>query len=176
MVKYYISDLHFGHEKILKFDGRPFKTVEENDNTIIKNWNNRITDDDMVFILGDVSYYDFMETRDLLLELTGQFFIIRGNHDKHWLNGSGRYESSVKDYMRITDYYHDKPVDVVLCHYPIAVWDKQFNGGLHLYGHIHNNNHEIVKHPEMKNSYNVGCMLPYMNYTPRTLDEIVDGS
>ena len=23
--------------------------------------------------------------------------------------------------------------------------------------------------------YNVGCMLPYMDYTPRTLDEIIAG-
>ena len=24
------------------------------------------------------------------------------------------------------------------------------------------------------NMYNIGCMLPYMNYTPKTLDEIVE--
>ena len=24
--------------------------------------------------------------------------------------------------------------------------------------------------------YNVGCMLPYMNYTPRTLEEIIKGA
>ena len=24
------------------------------------------------------------------------------------------------------------------------------------------------------NMYNVGCMMPWMNYTPRTLDEIIN--
>lgn len=33
--------------------------------------------------------------------------------------------------------------------------------------------HGILDCPEMKNAYNVGCMLPYMDYTPRTLDYII---
>jgi hypothetical protein len=26
------------------------------------------------------------------------------------------------------------------------------------------------------NAFNVGCMLPYMNYTPRTLEEILEAN
>ena len=70
---------------------------------------------------------------------------------------------------------------VGLCHYPLAVWDQSHRGSYHLYGHIHNNLSEDEKTPtdnilyneEMKNAYNVGCMLPYMMYTPRTLDYIL---
>ena len=72
--------------------------------------------------------------------------------------------------------------NLVLCHYPIPCFNRHFYGAYHFYGHVHNsfewNMMERAK-SEMKslydkpcNMFNVGCMLPYMNYTPRTFDEI----
>lgn len=31
----FTGDLHFGHTNVLKFDPRPFKTIEEHDETLI---------------------------------------------------------------------------------------------------------------------------------------------
>lgn len=58
-----------------------------------------------------------------------------------------------------------------------------------LYGHVHTSvEYEYLKklRAEVKekssgygtpsgNFINVGCMMPWMNYTPRTLDEIIEG-
>lgn len=33
---YYIGDLHFGHENVIKFDHRPFGSVEEMDKALIQ--------------------------------------------------------------------------------------------------------------------------------------------
>ena len=53
---YFISDIHFGHTNILKLSKRPFESIEEMDNHIINEWNNRVTDDDIVYIIGDFWY------------------------------------------------------------------------------------------------------------------------
>ena len=52
-MNYYISDLHIGHENILRFDNRPFADVNEMNNKLIENWNARVRSDDTVYILGD---------------------------------------------------------------------------------------------------------------------------
>ena len=49
----YISDLHFGHANILKFDNRPFRNTEEMETSLIENWNNTVLAGDTTYILGD---------------------------------------------------------------------------------------------------------------------------
>ena len=50
---YYIGDMHLGHENVIKYDNRPFATIEEMDATLIDNWNRVVTEEDHVYILGD---------------------------------------------------------------------------------------------------------------------------
>ena len=50
---FFTSDLHFGHENVLKMDNRPFKTVDEMDAELIKRWNKKVNKGDIVYVLGD---------------------------------------------------------------------------------------------------------------------------
>ena len=52
--KFYISDLHLGHNNIIRLDNRPFKNMTEMETTIINNWNSVVSDNDQVYILGDM--------------------------------------------------------------------------------------------------------------------------
>ena len=54
-MKYYISDLHLFHENAIKFDHRPFESVQEMHKAVLKNWNGRVTNGDFVYLLGDMS-------------------------------------------------------------------------------------------------------------------------
>ena len=49
----YISDLHLGNANVIKFDNRPFESLEEMHKTIITNWNRVVNQNDTVYILGD---------------------------------------------------------------------------------------------------------------------------
>lgn len=173
---YYISDLHFGHKNIIRFDNRPFTTVEDMDRAIINNWNNRVTNNDIVYILGDISWYNDEKTYELISQLNGHKRLIKGNHD----NVRGKVKNCfelIKDYDEIKD----SGKDVVLCHYPITFFNKHHYGAVMLYGHVHNSHEwnfvENIKYQLQeldikREMYNVGCML--WDYTPRTLEEITN--
>ena len=174
---YYIADMHFGHRNVLRFDARPFESIAAMDETIIQNWNARVTDEDTVYVLGDAFWKNEADSVAILSRLKGHKHLIRGNHDR--VHGKlGTLWESIEHYAEITD----GTTQVVMCHYPIPFYKGQFYGGVMLYGHVHNSQDwELVKKCQRltwdagrpSHLINVGCMMPYMNYTPRTLAEIM---
>lgn len=179
---FFISDLHFGHKNVLAFDNREFPSIEAHDEALIRNWNEAVGIDDDVWILGDISWHGPMKTVEILKRLNGVKHLCIGNHDYKLL----RNQDVRACFAEITP-YREIEVDgwgVVLCHYPIPCYNKHFYGWIHLYGHVHNgmewNMMKQVQY-QMKalydspcHMYNVGCMIPGMDYTPRTLQEILN--
>lgn len=182
MSTYFISDLHLGHANCLAFDNREFPNIEAHDNTIIERWNSAVGVDDDVWILGDISWYNATKTVEIFRQLNGTKFLCAGNHDKRLLKNKdvqGLF-AEITNYkeLQITD-----KLGVVLCHYPIPCYNHHYYGWIHLYGHVHTSfEWNIMKQVQYQmralydkpsRMYNVGCMIPGMDYTPRTLDEIL---
>jgi len=190
-MNYYISDLHFGHANVLKYDHRPFEDTEEMDAEIIKRWNKVIKDEDTVYILGDISWRSNTETIEILKKLKGHKILIKGNHDGRILKDRTfvKLFDKISDYEEITEFDKGVPTLLIMSHYPILFFKGQHRGSVHFYGHVHNSNdYTLVKKfqkevmdsyksigedPNCCRMYNVGCMIDYMDYTPRTFGEIL---
>ena len=183
-MNYFISDLHFGHRNCLAFDNRPFNSIEEHDEAIINNWNNTVGIDDDVYILGDISWYNSTKTIEIFKRLNGNLHLIKGNHDANVLKNP----ELRKLFVEIADYkelYIDDGKSIVLCHYPIPCFKNHYYGWYHLYGHVHSSfEYNIIENVKRQmtelydtkcSMHNVGAMMPYINYTPRTLEEITKG-
>ena len=195
-MKYYISDLHLFHKNVTgegnNSDNRPFDTLEEMHKYIKEKWNRKITNGDTVYILGDVALRG-INTKLIVLvaQLKGNKILIKGNHDDvRDLRYSNLFDEIV-EHKEVTDTLNKQTVKLVLSHYPILMWKGQHRGTIHLYGHVHNtfenefyqeclkslyelNKLKSDNAPQIS-AYNVGAMMSYMNYEPRTLQEIVDG-
>lgn len=177
--KFYIADWHYGHANCLHFDNRPFKTVEEMNATLVRNWNDVVTPADVAYVLGDMFWCKSSEAQPVLNQLNGTKILIRGNHDRSNDGAFLRKFSKVTDYLEV----EDSGRHVVLSHYPIVCFKNHFYGWYHLYGHVHTSfEYQMMEHDKFLMSelygkqcqmFNVGAMMPWMNYTPRTLDEIL---
>lgn len=192
-MNFFISDLHFGHENCLMFDDRPFTDIDEHDTELIRRWNDAVGPEDDVYILGDVSWKNTTATINIMNILNGNKHLIPGNHDHKYLKSL----EFRKCFVEICDYkelYLDKDKSIVLCHFPIFSYRNLFRGWIHLYGHVHKSfDWNMMEHhkrlmkelyskddkrlPEdVFNAFNVGCMIDYMDYTPRTLEEILEAN
>lgn len=71
---------------------------------------------------------------------------------------------------------NDNGTQIVCCHYPMVEWNGYYRNVLHFYGHVHNTFHnETTQYAsKMKNAYNVGVDI--IGFTPRTLEEIINGN
>ena len=113
---YFSSDLHLGHRSVIGFQNRPFENVEEMDNGIIHNFNSVVHRDDILYILGDLSYrIPESQANELIKRINGRKILIRGNHDGHY--DKSLFEE-IYDYK---EFKHEK-IKYVLMHYPLMEW------------------------------------------------------
>lgn len=194
-MNYYIADLHFGCQN--KFENRTL----EHDQLIIDNWNRVVTNSDTVYILGDIGRIGSSKDNEYLCKcisiLKGKKVCILGNHDDGLKDIRLRQLfTEVCDRKDIIDNYNGMSHKLVLSHSPELFWWNQHKGTILLYGHLHMSDewevyknclayvNDFFKDKTMKGytncppavAYNCGCMLEYMNYTPRTLKEIVSSN
>ena len=75
------SDTHFCHDRDFIYKPRGFENAEDMSNAIVEKWNSVVTDDDIVYHLGDVMLNDNEKGIEYLKKLKGKIFLLTGNHD-----------------------------------------------------------------------------------------------
>ena len=178
-MNYYISDTHFYHANIIRYDKRPFETVEEMNEKMIKYWNWTVTKADHVYIIGDFCWGKADRWEEILPQLKGHKHLILGNHDLKEMPPSVReHFESVDTLKEIID---PKGRRIIMCHYPILTYRCDFNPNMYMfYGHVHNTKeYELVKKwkkesyalsPSQANLYN--CWCGFYDWRPATFEQI----
>ena len=132
MSLFFTADTHFGHRSIARMRG--FSSAAAMDELLISNWNERVSEQDDVWVLGDFTMRAPRHPGHYLDRLNGRKYLIRGNHDhRQTLISKGWHE--VVDY-KVLD---QEQTRFVLFHYPMREWESAWRGAIHLYGHVHGN-------------------------------------
>lgn len=159
-MKWVTADTHFYHERMIGLSGRPYQTVFEMNNALIRNWNKLVQQGDDVYHLGDFSFGSRPGIEELRGALNGRIYLIRGNHDRKIKGTLAKLFEWVKDYYEIKEYKQR----VILCHYPFMSWRSAHKGSIHAHGHSHGNLKEDRLVPRM--DVGVDCH----DYKPVALD------
>lgn len=196
-MRYYIADCHFFHEKLnYQLDCRGFTDVEASNDYMIRQWNKKVRPRDEVVILGDFSWGNARQTNEVLEQLNGILYLIKGNHDKF---GDERgYNASRFVWIRPYAEIHDGGRKVILCHYPILCYNGQYHLNKDgspktwmLYGHVHDTQDQRLMETFQEITENsvltyqngvsrgipsnmINCFCMYSDYTPLTLDEWIE--
>lgn len=119
-----------------------------------------------VYILGDLSQAKRIEAEKFIDRLNGNKFLILGNHDRN-IDTSTRFSQITQ----IKDFKFKRPditINIALCHYPMASWDKKPHGAWHFYGHVHGR----FKNRDL--SLDVGIDNPEIGWRPLNLWEAAE--
>jgi calcineurin-like phosphoesterase family protein len=176
-------------KELLTLDnGTPFKvsydTIQRMNDDLIKNINNLVGVNDVLWILGDFAMHNENVTREYRNKINcNNVHLIRGNHD---VERPEKYFNIVRDLVSVSitpdgSYYLDSRMrgcrEVVLCHYAMAFWNKSHQGVYHFYGHSHGGAEDMLneKFPDRK-SLDVGVDNAYKllgEYRPFALEEAI---
>lgn len=162
---YFISDTHFGQWFANWFFGRPFKNLREMNERIIENWNNIVTNEDIVIIVGDF----YSGSREFLIELVdslnGEKILIKGNHDFSW-----RYKKLVED-GRIEVYdrllLKGESLNILLTHIAVPVVPENT---INIHGHYHRKLRPI----ELNNKHYYNVCVDHTDFSPVAIETILD--
>lgn len=154
----FTADKHHGHKRIIEFENRPFKDIEQMDNKLIQYHNEMVKDDDLTIDLGDFFFRGGYQAKNIhyfnyIKQYNGRYIIIRGNHEKHNklidpFQSSNLFLSGIK----------------ILCiHDP---FNANTNYNLILHGHLHSAlfMSELYEKNKISLMINVGCDC--WNYRP----------
>lgn len=136
---WFTSDQHYFHKNVIGFCNRPFLSIEEMNERLIANHNERVQKQDTAIILGDFIFGGTQKKSEIIPRLNGTLKIVLGNHDDR--------RKSIWDKFGVEILPQGPFESFSLSHYP---WkeeadiddrylDKRLedNGGYLLHGHVH---------------------------------------
>jgi len=173
-ITWFISDTHFNHKNIIEYCDRPFSSVEEMNQEMIRRWNARIEPNDVVYHLGDFCMGEISTIEKIVPLLNGEIHLIRGNHDHKKRITAYEKCPNIVEITDMTQIFIKSNLVFVLCHYPITngeLLDQVTEHNKEIYmvhGHTHDKGYFFdAEH----NTFNV-C-VDHTNFYPINLNELI---
>ena len=171
----FTADTHFNHKNINRYCGRPFKTVEEMNETLITNWNSKVRPEDTVYHLGDFGFLhgNSQSVESIISRLNGNIGLIIGSHDKDLKNAISEHDfATASSKLHVLHAIETAQfqiggtelVTIVMCHYAMRVWPYSHYGSWQIHGHSHGH-----LRPQGK-QHDVG--VDANNFFPVSLDQL----
>ena len=166
---WFISDIHFTHNKSFLYEPRGFSSIEDHDKTIIENWNRLIGINDEVYYLGDFMLNDYDKSIEYIKSLNGKIHLFIGNHDSNkkielYKTCSNIISIEYATILKIKKY------NFWLSHYPTMVHNLRDDKKIwSIHGHTHSKE-KFSK--EYNHCYNV-CLDAHNN-RPINLQQILE--
>jgi len=159
-MEFFTSDLHIGHENIIKFDQRPFENIWQMEKEIICRINERVTNSDILYIVGDLAFKvrNVRHIENFIKRLNcNTIILILGNHDEF---NPFKYVDIGIQSVHTSLFINNQ--EFCLIHDPSVC--SGFRQQKFICGHVHK------LFTKLDNVVNVGCCVH--NYYPISLDEI----
>lgn len=168
---WFTSDTHFGHDNVLEFSDRPWRSMNAMIRDIVANINARVAPNDELYILGDYSFKmtaaDASELRKKIL--CKKVHLVPGNHDKDWTQPAVAGTFIVEPPICVLKV---DGLKMVLSHFPLADWQSMSHGSWHLHGHIHSSGdgYNLMNLEQGILRYDVG--IDANGHAPVSLDDL----
>lgn len=174
---YVTSDLHLNHNRDFVYAARGYETIEEMNKDLIRKYNSVITDNDEVYILGDLCLGgsdSLIDNFKMLSQLNGKIYIILGNHDTD--TRKKMYETLPQVVsISYAEMLHYHKYHFYLSHYPTLTANLDDNKPLrartiNLCGHSHTTD----PFTDWEKGCIYHCEVDAHNGFPVSLDEIIE--
>ena len=183
---FFTSDTHYSHSNICSAttnwsvnDGyaRKFDSLEDMNQRLVDNINNRVGENDILIHLGDWSFGGFDKIEEFRSQINCKnIHLVLGNHDDHISRNKENIQklfSSVQDYLKLDI---RRPINkatvekfsFICMHFPIISWDNMNRGVMHLFGHVH-----LPPHLRVMEGKAMDVGVDGNGLEPISLDEVV---
>lgn len=136
---YFTADLHLYHAGILRVGRQDWLNVSNlvhMHDKLVYEWNDTVEPDDIVYVLGDLTFSGVDNTAAILRMLHGKIKLIPGNHDDMRVMRRLEERGLIELMPPIVTLKHEGE-RIVLCHYPMESWVNMHYGAWMLHGHCH---------------------------------------
>jgi len=161
-VIWFTSDWHLGHDNIIRYCNRPWRSVYEMNSVLLANANAVLRPSDTLYVMGDFALQrDTFESYAASLRMfCGAVYFLRGNHDAK----QAKIDGLAMEFKHNKRHYY-------LCHYP---WQQWRPNTVMLHGHCHDNPIPLPSDPRQHMRFDVGVDTEWngRRYYPVSIEQI----